>query len=123
MAQKISEGPPAAIVKFFALLAENDRVWLSRYCAYKMEDEFKLVKTVADSDAWLMEFLTGPKRPRVRFSRLIHLLAFLDFELSPLAISRLAARATEMMKSERRIYRQGRATDARQHGASNERPG
>jgi hypothetical protein len=103
MTVDILEGPPAAIVKFFASLDEDDRVWLTCICTYNMEDEYKVIKTTDDANEWLLKFLTDPKRFRVKCSRLIFLIAFLDFQLSPLMISRVSARASWMMLSKQEL--------------------
>jgi hypothetical protein len=101
MAQGTSDGPPAAIFRFFADLSEDDRAWLALCCSFWMEEPFIVIKTATDADAWLQQFLNRPNRPRVRAAHLIYLIAILDFELSPFAFSRMEARAHWMSESEK----------------------
>jgi hypothetical protein len=91
--------PPSAVRTFFSALADNDRAWLVLSCSLQIDREFRAIKSPTEADAWLDELLADSKKPLRQFGRLIHLIAIVDFELSPFALSRAEVDARSMMQS------------------------
>ena len=95
-------GVPQAIRRFFFRIPEERRAWLTAICEFQINGGFPNFTSGADADAWLDDFL-NVKSPQHRFGRLICLIAILDFELSPLSLSRMQASAEIMAHAESQI--------------------
>jgi hypothetical protein len=94
---------------FFHQIPEKRRAWLALVCEYQLSGKSdEIISSADEADLWLERFL-GVKDEGQQFGRLICLIAILDFELSPLALSRLKARAQHMLTSQKEtVIRAGR---------------
>ena len=92
---------PQAVRNFFHQIPETRRAWLALVCEYQLSGKSdEIISSADEADLWLERFL-GVKDECQQFGRLICLIAILDFELSPRALSRLEARAQHMLTSQK----------------------
>jgi len=84
--------PNDILRRFVAHLGKDEREWLTVACAYQTEGESVFIARGLAQPDWFDLFLDAATEPEQKFGRVLWLIAILDFELSDLAIGRLAAR-------------------------------
>jgi hypothetical protein len=95
--------PSEILRRFFSSYAPEQRDWLTLSCARQIDRDVVCFQTTEEGDRWLATFLSEAAEPDPmrRFGRAIWLIAILDFELSPFALSRLEAKHRHVMESSR----------------------
>jgi hypothetical protein len=91
--------PAEALVAFFSALHETDRAWLSLACNFQIDDEFVPIRSGDEALDWVSGFLAVNHRPLQKFTRLICLIAIIDFELSPQALARVTAEGRRLSEN------------------------
>jgi hypothetical protein len=89
----------AAVARFFANLPEAERVWLALSCSLHIDSEAALITDGDAASRWLARMFHDMCRTEQRFGRLLQLVAVIDFELSPFALTRLAGEAERRVRS------------------------
>src|SRR5579863_2832726 len=87
MSEDVSQYPPHVIRAFFHALNEENLVVVALSCAYQLEGVSR-IRNGRGAKKWLENYISDELTPRLRFGRVISLMAILDFELSHFALSR-----------------------------------
>ena len=98
-----------AFTSFVDQLTGHDRTLLAVACSRQLEDTSALPGSGSEAASWFARHLANATHAEQRFGKLVCLIAIIDFELSPFALGRFAARAEHMTLSESEwIANQGR---------------
>jgi Holliday junction resolvase len=92
-AGKGGANPIETLRSFFASIPDDARALLILCCARQMDSSVGFFNEVTQADHWLKTFLDSASEPNamLHFGKVIWMIAVLDFELSPSALSRLVA--------------------------------
>lgn len=87
------DGSASQLLSFFSSIPKPRREVLILQCASQLDQTLEYFKDAEAADSWLRRYLdsTREKRGRHHFGKVVSLIAVLDFELSPYALSRLIA--------------------------------
>lgn len=89
----------AVLEDFFRRLDEVQRTWLALSCSAQLDDVPALICDGVEADRWVGRIFRDCRRMEQRFGKLVHVVAVLDFQLSPLALHRMAREAERMIRA------------------------